>query len=127
MGVLGSVLSHARQVSLDVTGILLRLIERRCEQLQQTRVVVYQMLLQRLHRQRTSVFLRTRDHAPTLRDRVDPALLARLRSQRCSVVEVRAAVPLAVPPVLLDGLGILICVFPKLSRYSMVPTSLHVN
>src|SRR6185312_5214348 len=43
------------------------------------------------------------EHRPALRDRIDAAFLVAGRAERRAVVEVRAAVPLAVPAVLVDA------------------------
>src|SRR5579883_889608 len=40
---------------------------------------------------------RTGDHAPGLRQRIDPAFGVALRAQRRSVIVIRAPIPLAVP------------------------------
>src|SRR5688572_18740602 len=45
-----------------------------------------------------------RDDRPRLRDRVDLALAVLLRSERRPIIEIRAAIPFAVPRVL-DGFG----------------------
>src|ERR1700694_1454150 len=56
------------------------------------------MLFNRIHRQCGMVrFRRSRDYAPRLCNRVDFALVALVRTQRCAVVVIAAPIPLAVP------------------------------
>ncbi len=60
-------------------------------------------LIHRVHRHAGSPGIAgPRENRPALRDRIDPALGVARRTERRAVVEVRAAVPLAVPAVLLD-------------------------
>src|SRR5687768_3786452 len=68
-----------------------------------------------------------RDHAPALRDRVNAAFLALLRSQRSPVVEVGAPVPLAIPRMFLDSSGIFVGVPAELCGYGRVAAGVHVN
>src|SRR5204863_1154432 len=45
----------------------------------------------------------TRQHAPGLRDRIDPAFVVLCRAERGAVVEVGAPVPLAIPRLVQRG------------------------
>ena len=81
MRVLRSVLPNARQVSLDVAGVVGRLVERRREQHQKARVFANEMLLERRHRAGLLFGLACiRDDAPALCDRVDAALVVLRRA-----------------------------------------------
>src|SRR6185312_4156512 len=103
VGVLAAVLAHAGQVALDVAGVERGLVERRIEQLHQAGVAVHQVAVQRGHRLALALGLTgAAEHRPALRDGVDAAFLVGVGTQRRTVVEVRAAVPGAVPGVLLQ-------------------------
>ncbi len=107
VGVLPAVLAHARHVAADVAGIESRLVEGRIEQLDQRVVAAHQALVDRLHGQARALALSSApgQHRPALRDRIDPAFGVARRTERRAVVEVGAAVPLAIPAVLLDVLA----------------------
>ena len=102
--VLAAVLAHAGHVAPDVSRIQRRLVERRIEQLDQRIVAAHQVLVDGIHRRRA-----TRSHSPAP-DSTDQLCAIesiwhsalRRRAQRRAVVEIGAAVPLAVPAVLLD-------------------------
>ena len=102
MRVLPAVLAHAGRVALDVAGVLLAvLVERRGEQSRELVLVVDQQAVDRIHRlHRVFAVGCLAQHAPRLRDGVDAALLAVLRTQRRAVVVVAAAIPRAVPGLL---------------------------
>jgi len=75
-----------------------RLVERRRQQHDDARVVPDEVLVERLHRDaRALCFTRSGDYAPALRDRVDLAFIAGARAKWRAIVEVRAAVPFAIP------------------------------
>ena len=101
--VLPAVLSHAREVAFDVPRVQIALVERRIQQLHQPAIPPNQVLIQRLHRDpRAFRVARAGEHAPALRDRIDLAFRVRGRPQRRAVIEVRAAVPAAIPGIALD-------------------------
>src|SRR5689334_25410842 len=98
MRILGSVLAHARQIALDVPGIVGRFVEWRRQQHYQSSIVTHQICVQRLHRlTRTVRSTRSGYHAPALCNRVDLALVAGPRSEGRAVVEVGTTIPLTVP------------------------------
>ena len=104
--VLAAVLPHARHVAADVAGVQIRLVEGRIEQLDERVLAPHEPLVDRLHgRARAPRVARAGEHRPALRDRIDPAFGAARRAERRAVVEVGAAVPLAVPAVLLEALA----------------------
>ena len=104
MGVLAAVLADARHVALDVAGLQGALVERRVEELDQLVVAAHQTLLDRVHRRSGPRRVRDAgDHRPGLRDRVDLAFVVLGRAEGRAVVEVRPAVPGAVPGVRLQG------------------------
>src|SRR6266536_4851232 len=103
MGVLAAVFANARRLALDVAGVESGAVEWRIQENDEPVSRMNQPLLHRGHRPRRARRLRgARDHSPRLRDRIDPAFLARSRSQRGAVVEIRAAIPVAVPRLLVQ-------------------------
>ncbi len=79
--VLGAVFAHARQISLDVAGILGRAIEGRFQQHDEPRVLTHQVGVVRLHRARlVRGIASVGEHAPALRDGIDTALGSRRRA-----------------------------------------------
>ncbi len=93
-----------RQVALDVAGVERLVVERRGEQEDQPPVAVDQVFVDGLQRPAGPRRIAgAGEHGPRLRDRVDPAGDVLRRAQRGAVVEVGAAVPVAVPGVGLDG------------------------
>src|SRR5450759_2702207 len=128
MRILRSVLAHARQITLNVAGIVRRLVERRREQQDQPRILAYQILVQRLHRDTGSVRVpSTGDDAPTLGDRVDLAFVARARPERRAVVEVRPGIPLSIPGRALDRFGVAVGSCQHFIAGPRVATLLRVN
>ena len=96
--VLAAVLADARQVALDVAGIARHPIEGRRQQQHELRVAAHQVGAHGVHRALGAARLRrAREHGPRLRERVELALLVLHRSQRRAVVEIGAAIPVAVP------------------------------
>ena len=103
--VLTTVLAYARNIALDVTRMQRAAIKGRREQQDKLVIAAYQMLIHGSHARCTA---RSLSAAPerTAHDcvsRVDPALVILLGTQRRAVVEKGAAIPAAVPGVLLDG------------------------
>ena len=79
------------------------MIERRIEQLDQSGVAADQALIHRLHRLARALRIAgAADDRPALRQGIDLTFRIGLRAERLAVVEVGAAIPLAVPGVLLD-------------------------
>jgi len=106
MRVLAAILSHARDVSLDVARIQIRLVEGWLQQLDQRLIPAHQMLIHRGHGQARALGIaRPGQHRPALRNRIDPAFGVTRRPQRRAVVEVGAAVPCAVPAMLFELLA----------------------
>src|SRR5439155_11092819 len=100
MGVLAAVFPDAGRIALDVSGIERRAIKRRREEQRQTVVRVNELLVHGGHgTQGASRIRRPGEYAPRLRDRVDPAFVARVRAERRSIVVIAAPVPFAVPTV----------------------------
>ena len=98
MRVLPAVLAHARRITLDVAGILGRLVERRRQEQHGPRRPPYQVRAHRVHRALgAGKGCRAGEHGPGLRDRVDLALVVLRGAERRSVVIVGPAVPVAVP------------------------------
>src|SRR5207302_9177495 len=101
--VLAAVLADAWHVALDVTRLKYPPVEGRVEELDELAVGAHQTPFDR--GQGLSRALRvggTGDHRPGLREGVDLALVVLGRAERGAVVEVGAAVPAAVPGVLLQ-------------------------
>ena len=103
MRVLTAVLANARRIALDVAGIERRLVEWRREQQRQSVLRTDQFALDRRHGARRALAVRgARNHRPRLRDRIDPAFVARRRAERRAVVEPAAPIPVAVPGLALE-------------------------
>ncbi len=104
MRVLASVFPHAGYVAFDVARIQIRFVERRIEQQDQTVVPADQPAIDAGHRgfgplRRAGAG----KYRPALRDGVDLTFFVLGRAQWRAVVEVRPAIPLAVPAVLVDA------------------------
>src|SRR4029453_14567061 len=100
VGVLTAVLADARHVSFDVARLKGPFVERRVEQLDQFVADTDQSFLNRVHcRLRPRRVCRTGNDRPSLWDGVDLALVVLSGSQGSAVVEIRSAVPPAVPGV----------------------------
>jgi hypothetical protein len=92
-------------VAADVTGVALGSIEWRRQQSYQSVVAVHEALVDGVHRgARSPGFRRAGKNGPALRDRIDLAFGIGRGSEWRAVVEVGAAIPCAVPAVLLDVL-----------------------
>src|SRR5262249_6376457 len=103
MGVLATILPDPRQVSLDVTGIQWRAVEGGAEKEEKSVTAPHQVFLHGGHRARAPGWLgRSGDDTPRLRDRIDPTLRIRRRAERRPIVEVRTAIPVAVPGLSLE-------------------------
>src|SRR5207253_3288957 len=97
-----SVFAHSGNVSFDVTGIQIRLIERRIQQLNEFMLLVHQPFIHGIHcPARSTLIRRAGQYGPTLRNRVDPALRITVGAKRRAVIEIGAAVPFPIPAVLL--------------------------
>ena len=113
MAVLTAVLAQARGVTLDVTRVEGRAIERRREQQGKTGVGAHEALRHRGHRSaRPNGVGCARKDRPGLRDAVDLAFIRAFRAEQAAVVKGAAPVPFAIPAVLLDGLLDRSCVGP---------------
>ena len=98
MGVLPAVFTHSGQIALDVAGIPACFVKRWREQQYEIVAGSNQIGVDSVHRAPCSGWIgRARQDAPALRDRVDTALGIARRPQRCSIIEVRAPIPGAVP------------------------------
>src|SRR6188474_2246641 len=105
MRVLATVLTHAGQIAANVARAWLHLVERRRQQQYQAVIFAYEPLAYRCHcLPRPLRIAGAGDHRPRLRDRIDLALGVLLRPKRRSIVEIRTAIPVAVPRAL-DRLG----------------------
>src|SRR6266480_3616129 len=128
MRVLCTVLTHAGQISLDVAGVVSRFVERRREQHDQPRIVTYEILVERLHCDPCSIRSpRSRDDAPALRHRIDLAFVARARSKRRAIVEVRATIPFTIPRRSLDRLRVLVGLRQHLVTHLRVTAPISVS
>src|SRR6516225_1083037 len=106
MGVLTAVLANSRDIALDVTGTRDGTIERRVQQLNQLCLGADEAFLYGLHRLTCALWIaRAAQDRPALRQGVDLALQIALRAEWLATIEISAAVPLAVPTVLLDLLS----------------------
>src|SRR5450759_3208030 len=104
MGVLAAVLADAGRVALDVPGVERCVIEWRSEDQRQSLIATDELRVHLRHRHRGATSLRgTGEHAPRLRDRINPALGARASAKRRAIVEKGPQVPVAVPAVPLKG------------------------
>ena len=80
------------------------LVERRREQQDHAGIAPHQLFIDRRHRAPRALRIgRAGDDRPRLRDRIDLALVVLGRAERRAIVEIGAAIPVAVPGVLLDG------------------------
>ena len=107
MRVLAAVLAHARDVAFDVAGIQGRLVEGRIEELDQRGVAAHEARVDGVHRHAR---IAAASPAPESTDqlcakRIDLAFGVAGRAERRAVVEIGAAIPFAVPAVLLDVLA----------------------
>src|SRR5207245_3459274 len=101
--VLAAILAHAGHVALDVARVVRGAVEGRREQADEPRALVHQLALDGVDRLRGALGRRhAGEDRPGLRERVDPALVARRRAERRAVVVVGAPVPRAVPAGLLE-------------------------
>src|SRR5207247_4704235 len=92
--------SGASVRSLVVAWIDRHTDKGRLEEQRQTVVRVNDLLVHGAHgTQGASRIRRPGEYAPRLRDRVDPAFVARVRAERRSIVVIAAPVPFAVPTV----------------------------
>ena len=106
VAVLAAVLAQAGRVALDVARIERGLFEGRREQQSQAVVAADQALVQRRHRHGGARGIGgAGEHRPGLRDRIDPAFVARLRSRARFRRRSRAAIPFAVPGLALERLA----------------------
>src|SRR5437773_240085 len=98
MGVLSAVLANAGRIALDVTWIERGLVEGGPEQQGNPILRTHQFPLRGRHGAgRTFRNGSLRDHRPGLGDAIDPAFVARCRSERRAVIEPAATIPVAVP------------------------------
>src|ERR1019366_7501609 len=103
MRVLAAIFADTWWVAFDVAGIVRCLIEWRREQQRQLFVGPDQFALDRRHGLgRARAVARPRDQSPGLRDRIDPAFGVGCRPKWGAVVEPGAAVPVAIPGLLLE-------------------------
>src|SRR5256885_15081411 len=90
-----------RSVAFYVTRIEFRLVERRREQNDEAFAALHQVLIDGGHRAAGSIRVGdARDNRPGLRDRIDAAFVILRRTQRRSVIKVRAPIPISVPGLL---------------------------
>ncbi len=128
MGVLRAVLADPRQVALDVPGVERRYVERRGEEHEESGVLADQVLFQRAHREPLTLRLAgAGDDAPALGDRIDATLLTGCGAERRPVIEVRSAIPGAVPRVRLDGGSVRVGPLTEPCGGAGVPPPLGVN
>src|SRR5207244_10566668 len=104
MVVLAAVFPDSGRIALDVSGIERHPIEGRREQQGQTVAVINELFGHGGHgAQGTSGIGRPGDHAPGLRNRVDPAFAASGRAQWRPVVVIAAPIPTSIPTILLKS------------------------
>src|SRR6185437_6022876 len=86
MGVLAAILANAGRIALDVAGIERRLVEGWREEQRQSVAPADELLIDRVHRAGLAGGVAgSRDDAPGLGDRVDPALAVGRRAERRSI------------------------------------------
>src|SRR4029453_12136600 len=103
MRVLAAIFSHPRHVTLGGAGVEVRFVERRIEQQDQTGIPADEPTIDALYRCGSPLMRAgARKDRPALRYCIDLALFIVGRAERRAVVEVRPAIPLAVPAVLLN-------------------------
>jgi hypothetical protein len=103
--VLAAVLPDARQIPLHIAGIDVGMVERRSEQQDESVTASDEELLHCGHGLLRMIRIgRSRQDAPRLRDRVDPALGVCRGAERRAVVEEGPAVPVAIPTIGLERL-----------------------
>ena len=98
VGVLPAIFPKSRRITLDVPGVLLRLVERRRQELQHAEPARNQEGTHAVHGPVRE--FRRRDagqHGPGLREGIDAAFVVLRRSQRRPIVVIAAAKPLPVP------------------------------
>jgi len=97
--------NSSRQVALDVPRVDVGPVERRGEQQDEPIPATDEELLDGRHRTAGAIGIPgAGEHAPGLGDGVDPAFSVHGGPEWRPIVEVRAAVPVAVPAVALQGL-----------------------
>ncbi|MNX99501.1 hypothetical protein D3C86_1319530 [compost metagenome] len=98
MGILPTVFTHARRISLDVTRIMRCTREGRREQPDNAGLLIDQMLHDGIHGlPRPTLFAFAGENAPALAKGIDPALLAFGGTERRAVIEITAPVIAAIP------------------------------
>src|SRR5664279_3870273 len=98
MSVLAAILTNARRISLDVTGIERGLVERRPEQQRDAILDANQLSLNCHHRTRSTLRIGgAGDHGPRLGNGIDLTFIAGCRSQWHAIIEPSAAIPVTVP------------------------------
>src|SRR5712692_1438411 len=103
MRVLPAVFTDARRITLDITGVERRAIERRREQEDKSFGPKDQLAIDGRHGPGGSPALcGPAQHSPGLSNRVNPALGIRCRAKRRAVIEISAAIPFAVPTITLE-------------------------
>jgi hypothetical protein len=104
--VLTTVLAHAGRVAGDVAGRRSRAVEGGCQQPEEPELGHGQEVERRAERRGDALGPRARPRRPCLGEEVDPALAMGGRAERRTVVEVRAAVPGAIPGARLRRLAV---------------------
>src|SRR6266550_3182560 len=98
MRVLPAILSDAGYISLDVAGLQRCAVERRCQKQDDAIRAAHEVFVDSRHGARcASRIASPRDDAPRLRDRIDAAYVVAGSAERRPIVEVCAAIPVAVP------------------------------
>src|SRR5205814_10703830 len=99
MGILAAVFADAWGISFYVSGIVRGPIEGWGEEQDEAFFSAHQLLIHSRHGAHTAPGIGgAGEHAPGLSDRVNAAFAALGRSERCTVVEISAPIPAAVPP-----------------------------
>src|SRR5437773_5531448 len=103
MGVLTAILANAGRIALDVSRIERRPVEGWREEQCQGVAPADELLIDRVHGADLAARIAgSRDDAPGLGDRIDPARAVRRRPGRRSTVEAAAFVPFAIPAIALE-------------------------
>src|SRR4029079_1728638 len=98
MCILASILPNTWRITLNIAGIERRLVERRGEEDRQSVLRTDQFALDCRHGSGDALARPgPGNHRPRLRDRIDPALFARRRAKRRTVIEPAPQIPISVP------------------------------
>jgi hypothetical protein len=106
VGILAAVLADAGDVTFDVTGLQIAAVEGRREVQDELLIPPHQLLVDRRHRRLGAGWIGgAGNHGPGLRQGIDAAFVVGRGTEWLAVIEIRPAIPLSVPGVLLDRIA----------------------